>query len=222
MWMTFVLLALLVGVAGGAAAALLLKPKSGQSAAAASPSTTTATSTPTATATPTPTATLFSGSLRPLLVPAAAGAGSSTETGALSRQDVAHEFGNVDLAQRLLQVNGYTDGAYRNWAVGSQDVVVEIYRFDGAVGARAFAIFQDDQYLDNSDYVSHSPVQGVAGSGLFGRKTPDPDDGNKYTAFALAARGGITIWVGVRNSKQFDPSVAGKLLKQQYDRLPAA
>jgi hypothetical protein len=216
MWVTFVLLALLVGVAAGGGAALLLKPDSSQPEAAASPS-----DTATATATPTPTATPFAGDLRTLLVAAPAAAGSSAESGSLSRQDVAQEFSNVELTQRILRVNSYTNGAYRSWSVGTQDVFVELYQFDAADGARAFAIYQDDEYLGNTDYVSHSPVAGVEGSGLFARKTPLTTT-KKYVVYGVAARGGITIWVAIRNSKQFDPSVAGQVLKQQYDRLPAA
>jgi hypothetical protein len=210
MWVTFLLLGLLVGVAAGGGGAFLLTPASSEPDAAASPS---------ATATPTPTPTPFAGDVSSLLVPAYDPA-TSIRTAGQSAQQLADQFTNSDLALHILRANAYESAAYRRWSMGDSDMFVEIAQFDTAGGARTFALFQDDEFLGATSYTDSSPAAGIDGSGLYTRKTVSPVS-KKWIVYAVAARGSIAIFLYVRNLNPVDASVAGRLLKQQYDLLPA-
>jgi hypothetical protein len=207
-WITFVVLALLVGIGAGGGTVYLLRSKPATPLGAAV--------SPSSTASPTPTQ--FSGDMKRLLISPPSASQSDAEYERLGPTAISREFGDPDQALQVLQFNQYEDGTHLSWNEGSRFVIVELYEFTTPEAARAFTYYEADLSAGDDTFLDKSPVAGVDDSALFITKSPNKE--KKYLADGYAVRGRISVWVYVEDTKQVDAAVPSDMTKRQYDALP--
>jgi hypothetical protein len=209
MWVTFIVLALLVGIGAGGGTVYLLRSKSTSTpqAAATTPG-----------ATPSPTATGFSGDLKSLLISPPSASQSSAEYESMSLGGVSREFGNPDQALQVLQFNEYQDGTHVSWKEGNRLVVIELYQFATPEEARAYGYYEADISANDDTFLDRSPVAGLDDSALFIAKSADKD--KKFVADAFTVRGRISVWVYIEDTKQVDVAIPSDLAQRQHAALP--
>jgi hypothetical protein len=172
-------------------------------------------------ATPTPTRPPdYTGDLRRLLVPRPPGAEPwsdfPSDDGTLNARQASDLFQDEAAMRAELRDQRFRRGAANHWNQGGLDVLIILFQFETADGARDFVSSTEDSGVD--DHTAEGDFGDIPGSLTYVARSAN-ENGQRSTIF-LSSRGNIASYVVVWHPGSVDLQGATALAVRQHERLP--